>query len=123
IRYSDMAILLRSLRVKADQFAEQLRLAGIPVHSESGIGFFESMEVRDILALLRLLDNQRQDVPVAAVLRSPLANLPNPDDCLAQIRLSYRDGVTPFHEAVVQYSLHGGDEVAASLRGFLDDLK
>ena len=72
IQHRDIVILLRSMKVKADQFAEQLRLAGVPVHSDSGTGFFESMEVRDILSLLRLLDNQRQDVPMAAVLRSPL---------------------------------------------------
>ena len=89
-----MVILLRSMRVKADQFADQLRAAGVPVHSDSGTGFFESMEVRDILSLLRLLDNQQQDVPMAAVLRSPLAKLPNADDCLARVRLALsRQGI------------------------------
>jgi ATP-dependent helicase/nuclease subunit A len=120
IQYRDMVILLRSLKVKADQFAEQLRAAGVPVHSESGTGFFESMEVRDTLSLLRLLDNQQQDVPMAAVLRSPLAKLPNADDCLAKVRLAHPNA--PFHDAVANFALHGGDEIAASLRGFLYDL-
>src|SRR5436190_635352 len=122
IQHRDIVILLRSMKVKADQFAEQLRVAGVPVHSDSGTGFFESMEVRDILALLRLLDNQRQDVPMAAVLRSPLAKLPGADDCLARVRLASRDRSIPFHEAVVRYSQNQGDEIAACLRGFLADL-
>ncbi len=121
IEYGDMVILLRSMRVKADQFADQLRAAGVPVHSDSGTGFFESMEVRDILSLLRLLDNQQQDVPMAAVLRSPLAKLPNADDCLARVRLAFRGKSVAFHDAVTQYALHVGDEIAASLRSFLDE--
>ena len=69
------SILLRSMRYKADQFADVLRLCGRPGPRESGTGYFESVEVRDMLALLALLDNQRQDIPLAAVLRSPLAGL------------------------------------------------
>ena len=122
IEYRDIVILLRSLKVKADQFAEHLRAASIPVHTDSGTGFFESIEVRDILSLLRLLDNQRQDVPMAAVLRSPLAKLPNADDCLAKVRLANPGKDVPFHEAVVRYSQASDDEIAASLRGFLADL-
>ena len=35
-------------------------------------GFFASLEVRDIVSLLHVLDNRRQDIPLAAVLRSPM---------------------------------------------------
>ncbi len=122
IRYRDMVILLRSMKVKADQFADQLRLAGIPVHSDSGTGFFESMEIRDVLSLLRLLDNQRQDVPMAAVLRSPLAKLPNAEDCLATVRLTCPDKAISFHEAVVRYAQTQRDEIAACLRDFLEQI-
>jgi ATP-dependent helicase/nuclease subunit A len=122
IKYRDMVILLRSMKVKADQFADQLRLAGIPVHSDSGTGFFESMEIRDVLSLLRLLDNQRQDVPMAAVLRSPLAKLPNADDCLATVRMKFADQTIPFHEAVVRYAETQHDEIAACLRDFLEQI-
>ncbi len=70
------------MRYKADQFAEILRGSGIPVHSESGTGYFDSMEVRDVLSLLKVLDNRRQDIPLAAFLRSPIASLANPEDAL-----------------------------------------
>lgn len=123
IRYRDIVILLRSMKVKADQYAEVLRQSGIPVHSESGTGYFESMEVRDVLALLAVLDNQRQDIPLAAILRSPLAALPDPEDSLARIRLAYNLG-TPvaFHQAVVRYKDEHDDELAAKLADFFERL-
>lgn len=48
--------------------------------------------------MLRLLDNPRQDIPMAAVLRSPMAGLT--DEELAVLRLE--DGSVPFHEAVLE---------------------
>ena len=91
IRYRDVVILLRSLRHKAEQYADILRQSGIPVHSDNSTGYFDSTEVRDMLALLSILDNQRQDIPLAAVLRSPLANLAMPEDAMARIHLAYRN--------------------------------
>src|SRR4051794_6720338 len=120
IRFGDIVILLRSMKHKADQYAQVLEAAGIPVHSESSSGYFESMEVRDMLALLALLDNQRQDVPLAAVLRSPLAGLDRPEDAMATIRVAYppgREGQA-FHEAVRRYAAEKDDALARWLREF-----
>ena len=120
LRFGDIVILLRSMKHKADEYAEVLEAAGIPVHSESSAGYFESMEVRDMLSLLALLDNQRQDVPLAAVLRSPIAALPDAEDALARIRVEYpagREGPT-FHEAVRRYAAERDDDLARRLRDF-----
>jgi ATP-dependent helicase/nuclease subunit A len=122
IRYRDIVILLRSMKHKAQQFASILRAGGIPVHTDSGSGFFDSMEVCDMLALLRVLDNQQQDIPLAALLRSPLSGLAEPEDCLARVRLAYDSPDVPFHHAVVRYAREHTDELAAHLRSFLDDL-
>ena len=118
IEFGDIVILLRAMKFKADYFAEVLRAAGIPVHSDGGGGFFESAEIRDMLSLLRVLDNQRQDIPLAAFLRSPLADVPQPDECLARIHLAYRDEAEeiPFHQAVYRYAQEQNDEWAAHLR-------
>jgi ATP-dependent helicase/nuclease subunit A len=120
IRFRDIVILLRSMKVRADQYAEVLRSAEIPVSREGGQGYFESMEVRDMRSLLTLLDNQRQDIPMAAVLRSPLSGLADPEDCLARIRLAYDVREVPFHQAVPRYADERDDELAAALRDFLD---
>jgi ATP-dependent helicase/nuclease subunit A len=125
IRFGDIAVLLRSMKHKAKQFAQVLRQNGIPVHCKSGSGLFQAMEIRDLLALLSVLDNQQQDVPLAAVLRGPLANLAEPDDCLARIRLCYRgsrDRPVAYHQAVVLYAKEQHDELAARLREVLADL-
>ena len=101
--YGDFVLLLRSMKRKADVFAAVLRRHDIPVHYQGGSGFFDAREVRDCLALLSLLDNQQQDVPLAAVLRSPLVRLAEPEAPLARIRLAF-PMPTPFHEAAVRYA-------------------
>ncbi len=124
IRFGDIVILLRSMKFKADVFAEELRSSGVPVHSESSTGYFQATEINDILSLLQVLDNQHRDIPLASVLRSPLAGLPTADDDLARIRLAYPsdDAPIPFQEAVVKYSKEQNDDLAARLRDFLNQL-
>jgi ATP-dependent helicase/nuclease subunit A len=56
------------------------------------------MEVSDLLSLLKLLDNPLQDVPVLAVLRSPLVGLTINE--LATIRLTAKG---PFWNALVRW--------------------
>ncbi|HXF10816.1 MAG TPA: UvrD-helicase domain-containing protein [Desulfuromonadaceae bacterium] len=84
VEWRDMAILLRSPSGKAEVFAKQFEKVGVPLIVERG-GFYDSSEIADLLCLLRLLDNPLQDVPLIAVLRSPLVGLSL--DELAQIRL------------------------------------
>lgn len=121
IRFSDIVILLRTMRYKSEQFARILAEQQIPVHADSVTGYFESMEVRDMLALLQLLDNQQQDIPLAALLRGPLANLTDADDALARIRLAY-PGETPFHQAVTRYAAEKQDDLAKQVGKILADL-
>jgi len=124
IEYRDIVILLRAMRFHADRYASILRRCGLPVHAAAGAGFFNCVEVRDILSLLRLLDNQRQDIPLAAVLRSPLAGLKCPEDALARIRLACNDSrmPPPFHEAALRYARERDDDLAAALRAFFQRL-
>lgn len=77
---------------------EVLNGNGIPAHTASSTGYFSTVEVQTVLSMLRLLDNPRQDIPMAAVLRSPMAGLT--DEELAVLRLE--DGSVPFHEAVLE---------------------
>lgn len=119
-RWSDIVVLLRSMRHKADQFADVLRRAGVPVHCDSGTGYFESQEVRDMLALLSLLNNRRQDIPLAAALRGPLGRLPEAEEALARVRLAYPD--VAFHEAAPRYAAERDDATARRLREFFSEL-
>lgn len=96
-RYSDIVILLRSLSGWADRFVEILSEEGIPAHTISSTGYFSATEVQIVLSMLQILDNPRQDIPLTAVLHSPICGL-NEEE-LAQIRLENPD--VPFHMAVL----------------------
>lgn len=89
VRYSDIVILLRSLNGWADAFAGVLNDAGIPAHTLLATGYFSAVEVQTVLAMLRILDNPRQDIPLAAVLRSPIVGMT--DEELAMLRLYDRE--------------------------------
>lgn len=74
-RYSDIVILTRAFSERANNYVQILRLTNIPVVSDSSAGYFATTEISDMLSLLQVLDNPRQDIPLAAVLRSPLFNV------------------------------------------------
>ncbi|MGG1660713.1 helicase-exonuclease AddAB subunit AddA [Brevibacillus sp. NRS-1366] len=100
LAYRDIVILLRATAGWGQTLQEELKAAGIPVYAEQTAGYFAATEVETMLSLLRVIDNPLQDIPLAAVLRSPIVGLREED--LAQIRIQYASG--PFHLAVVQYA-------------------
>lgn len=110
VRYGDIVILMRSLSHKANTYVEILRLAQIPVNSQSSGGYFEATEISDCLSLLKTLDNPDGDIELAATLRSPLFGFD--DTALAKIRFYAEDTIGPkrtFHQAVVRYAEDGPD--------------
>ena len=100
VRYSDMVILLRSMTDWADTFVKVLGEMGIPAKAAAGTGYFSAAEVQTALNLLRILDNPRQDIPMASVLASPIVGLSGEE--LAVIRTSCPDG--KFYQAVMAYA-------------------
>ena len=83
-RPEDMVILMRSPGPRLRHYTRALEERGIPCAVQEDEDFFSSMEVAVTCSLLEILDNPRQDVPLIAVLRSPLAGF-SPDR-LALIR-------------------------------------
>ncbi len=88
-RYSDIVILFRSLKGWGNEFAQILEACGIPAHVESQTGYFSSTEVQTVLAMLEILDNPFQDIPMAAVLKSQMAGLDEEE--LAELRVNDRE--------------------------------
>lgn len=88
-RYGDVVVLLRVTRGRANELVDELQLAGIPAYAELGTGYFAATEVETMLALLRVLDNPRQDIPLAAVLRTIVGLSPEE---LAHLRIYHRGG-------------------------------
>lgn len=86
MQWKDIVILLRSVKGKADVLLETLRNADIPAYASVDAGYFAETEVRVMLALLSVLDNSRQDIPLAAVLYSPIGGFSAAE--LAELRLA-----------------------------------
>ncbi|WP_372662880.1 helicase-exonuclease AddAB subunit AddA [Cohnella sp.] len=90
VQYRDIVILLRAVTALAPAFLEELKAAGIPAYADLATGYFAATEVDIMLSLLSIIDNPHQDIPLAGVLRSPIAGLTA--EQLAQIRLAKRSG-------------------------------
>ena len=73
--YGDMVILLRSISGWTESFINVLTQEGIPAYAETGSGYFDTVEVETILSMLAVIDNPMQDIPLAAVLRSPIGGV------------------------------------------------
>lgn len=119
LQYRDVVVLMRATAGCANTFVEEFRQEGVPVYAELATGYFEATEVETMLSLLKVIDNPRQDVPLAGVLRSPVAGLKAGD--LAKIRLASRQG--DYFDAVVAAALNGQDELSERLTEFLKKLE
>ena len=84
-RYEDIVILMRSPSGWSKELLEQMTNAGIPAYAETRTGFFRTIEIMTMVNLLRVLDNPREDIPLLAVLRSPIYGFTS--DELLKIRL------------------------------------
>jgi ATP-dependent helicase/nuclease subunit A len=71
MKWSDVGILLRSPAGRVGAFRSEFLRRDIPLVTEQG-DFLSTLEAQDLTALLRVLDNPQQDIPLFAVLRSPL---------------------------------------------------
>ena len=90
IRYGDVAVLLRSPKAKAEIYRKTLEGMGIPVHVEGSADATMTREIGWLLALLRVIGNPAQDVPLTAAMLSPLFGF-SPDE-LAEVRIGTRTG-------------------------------
>ncbi|GAB7386963.1 UvrD-helicase domain-containing protein [Bacillaceae bacterium] len=108
VQYRDIVILLRSARNWAPLILEELHSQGIPAYAEESGGYFSATEIEVMLSLLRVIDNPYQDIPLAAVLRSPIVGLTAEE--LAQIRIAQPAG--PFYEAVIHLARGKGNHRA-----------
>lgn len=73
--YKDIVILTRGMKDFGEKVYNILTMSGIPVYLDDTGGYFEATEIRLIMSLLSVVDNVRQDIPLAAVLLSPMAQI------------------------------------------------
>ena len=111
VRYKDIVILLRATKNWAEIFLDELGSEGIPVYADTGSGYFESIEIRTIMSLLKVIDNPLQDVPMIALLRSPIVGFTAEE--LSDLRLLHKN--LYFYEIIKEVT-EGIHEVSEDLK-------
>ncbi|MGR9050887.1 helicase-exonuclease AddAB subunit AddA [Halobacillus faecis] len=116
LQYRDIVILMRSM-TWASTIVDELKQQGIPIYAELSTGYFEAIEIKVMLSLLKVIDNPMQDIPLASVLKSPIVGLD--EDELAKIRLVKKRAT--YYEAMQAYTVK--DDLGRKVDEFLRLLK
>lgn len=106
-QFKDCVILLRTITGWSDIFTKTLKDMGIPAYSTSRTGYFETLEVMNLLNYLKICDNPMQEIPFTGVLLSPIGGC-TPEE-LATIKAAYPD--KKIYECVWKYRKMGENEV------------
>ncbi|MDB8791179.1 helicase-exonuclease AddAB subunit AddA [Romboutsia sp. 1001216sp1] len=118
VQFKDIVILLRATSAWAPVFADELMNMDIPTYADIGVGYFDTIEIKTIMSLLQIIDNPMQDIPLLAVLKSPICGF-TPEE-LIDIRVEEHN--KSFYEALEEYSNHE-DEKALKCIEFIEKLK
>lgn len=73
VTYRDFCVLMRATGSgRAELYADVLARNNVPAYVSNKSGFFASTEISTVLNLLRIIDNPLQDIPLLAVMFSPI---------------------------------------------------
>ncbi len=101
VRPGDIAILMRSLSSTASDYLSALDRYGIPAVCDRGGSLLETSEVQILVAILQVLDNPHQDIPLLTALGSPVFGF-SPEQ-LAKPRTTKRRG--DYYDAICEDEL------------------
>ena len=111
VRYSDFVILMRSVKNHIGNYSEALTERGIPVICDNTSNLFDNNEIKLLLSYLKVIDNPRQDIPLLAVMLSPIYGFTA--DELAEMRIECGNSADSFYTCV---ALSGSDKAKAFLK-------
>jgi len=114
VRPEDIAILLRSPRSAAGDYLEALHACGIPCVSDTGEDILKSTELQVLTSLLEIVENPHQDIPLLAVLASPLWGFSASE--LAVIRGN--NSVSDFYERMLESDSQKAKDFCSELEYF-----
>lgn len=72
VRPGEICILLRSMKNRAQIYENELTRLGVPVWTDSRVGFLETVEISTALSILRAVDNPLIDIHLTAAMMSPV---------------------------------------------------
>lgn len=118
LTYRDIVILMRATEASAKVYLDELSSHGIPAFADTSTGYFETVEIRTVMSLLQIIDNPMQDIPMLAVLRSPIFSF-TPEEL---IELRVADSEVSFFEILEAYE-QGGSRLGNKVASFLAKLE
>ncbi|MGN0150809.1 MAG: helicase-exonuclease AddAB subunit AddA [Clostridia bacterium] len=120
VQCRDITILAKSVRYVSDTYMQALSSRGIAAYVEIE-DYFDRREIRLILTLISLINNHLQDIPLVAVMRSPIGGFS--DNELGKVRL-FNQNSEYFYWAVCDYGKNGDDAVLCEkCMSFIDSLR
>ena len=118
LKYKDIVILLRSTK-NANIFEKELLKKNIPVFTDGGAEYLDTIEIQTIMNLLKVLDNPLEDIPLVSVLRSALFEFT--DNEIIEMRLINKEKT--FWDSVKEASQYLEDEnLKGKVNLFLDKI-
>ncbi|MBR5730800.1 MAG: UvrD-helicase domain-containing protein, partial [Firmicutes bacterium] len=120
LRYSDMAILLRSVKSRGEVYYQTLMQQGIPVYLERGEGYFDTPEIQVFLDLIKICENPWQDVELLAVMHFPSFGFSASE--LAKIRIEGKGGGRSYYGALKAFAQSGEGPLKDKAAAFLERL-
>ena len=105
ISYGDIVVLTRSMTDKASQIYKELVENNVPVCANFKAEAYLNKEVRELVNLLRVVDNPYNDIFVASCCLSPFGKMSEQE--LAEVRILSDKHKTAFVESLQHYQQHG----------------
>jgi len=116
LAFKDIVILLRNTTNIAPIYERAISDLEYPVFTDTGTSYFESTEIQTIMSVLKIIDNPNNDIPLVAILRSPIFSFTDND--LIEIRLASKH--TSFYEALINVGNLENDLLKNKVIAFLD---
>lgn len=98
VTYKDIVILLRSTAILAPIYEKELNALEIPVFSDTSTQYLEATEIQTMMALLKIIDNPMQDIPLVCVMRSMIGGF----DDNELIRIKLEGSGNNFYQVLVE---------------------
>ena len=109
VDYKDFAIFYRT-NAQSRIFEEALRTANIPYQIVGGVGFYDRMEVKDLLAYLRVMCNPSDSMSLRRIINVPSRGIGS-TTLQRLIDFAVKEGTTLFE------AIHRVDEISTINRG------
>lgn len=114
-KLSDIAILMRSSNKPAHIYISILSSYGIPTVTKSSYSLFDELEVKTVMALLKVLDNPYNEKELITILHSPIFNV----SCAELTLVKLVDKKGAMFDNIAAYINTFKDELAVKLKGFI----